>query len=832
MEQKLEDFTNPDALEELFKIKKRKKSNIIDDESEDAYTFIKSPPFINGTLREYQLEGVNWLINMHLRSINCILADEMGLGKTLQTITFLGYLKFIEKERKPHLLIVPKSIMYNWRSEFEKFMPKYKVFVFHGVKENIDEVIDEYNEKNFDAVITTYEMCMRLKKKLNQNWSYVIIDEGHRIKNEESLLSKVVRTFVCDHRLLLTGTPLQNNVHELWALLNFLSPKLFKDAEKFENWILSVDQNDQEAVNNLRGFLQFFFLRREKSDVEQNLLPKIVINLYAKLTPMQRRWYRAILEKDLVSILGRESKSSLLNILMRLRQCCNHPYLFEGAEPGPPFTTDEHIVNNSGKLLIIDKLLVKLKQKGSRVLIFSQMTSMLDILEDYCEMREYEYRRIDGSTTAHDRVAFIDDFNRENSQVFIFLLSTRAGGLGINLATADTVILHDIDWNPQADLQAQDRAHRIGQTKQVTVYRMIVENSIEERILYQAMKKLKLDEMLVSKSKSRKNIRENLNERDLMGILATGVDEIYKDDNEELADIDEIIRIGEEKTRQLNAQIEEIKITEDGSETKIYEWEGEDYKLKQRLASVIENKKPTRPALARFSRATLISRTRQKNLQIQPHQFYPKELMMLIEKEEELFSQSKDLTPEDQKKKEELMSQGFSNWSKKDFHGFIRAIEKFGRTNISKIANYLSKSEEDVQKYSNIFWERINELEDHQKILAQIARGEEKFKKREKVKRILEIVLKRNLELKYVPNTKSRFIPPEIDRKIIEIYNENFDNPDYVEIIKRKLFHDKKSRFDFFVKTATSFDLSKRINTLIVNLLKYEWNYFYEANDE
>ncbi|KAG0417359.1 ISWI chromatin-remodeling complex ATPase ISW2, partial [Dictyocoela roeselum] len=334
-----------------------------------------------------------------------------------------------------------------------------------------------------------------------------------------SLLSKVVREFSCDHRLLLTGTPLQNNIHELWALLNFLSPKLFKDAEKFENWILSVDHQDQEAVNNLRGFLQFFFLRREKSEVEQNLLPKIVINLYAKLTPMQRRWYRGILEKDLASIIGRESKSSLMNILIRLRQCCNHPYLFEGAEPGPPFTTDEHIVENSGKLLIIDKLLAKLKERGSRVLIFSQMTTMLDILEDYCEMREYEYRRIDGSTSAHDRVDFIDDFNREGSSVFIFLLSPRAGGLGINLATADTVILHDIDWNPQADLQAQDRAHRIGQTKQVTVYRMIVENSIEERILYQSMKKLKLDEMLVSKSRGR-NTKDDLKEKDLMGILA------------------------------------------------------------------------------------------------------------------------------------------------------------------------------------------------------------------------------------------------------------------------------------------------------------------------
>ncbi|KAG0417848.1 ISWI chromatin-remodeling complex ATPase ISW2, partial [Dictyocoela roeselum] len=189
MGHKLEDFTNPDVLEALFKIKKPKKGNIVDDDSEDAYTFLKSPPFIHGVLRDYQLEGVNWLISMHLRSINCILADEMGLGKTLQTITFLGYLKFVEKERKPNLLIVPKSIMYNWKSEFDRFMPEYKVFVFHGVKDNLATVIDEYNETNFDAAITTYEMCMRFKQKLKQKLSYIIIGEGDSIGNCVSVLS-------------------------------------------------------------------------------------------------------------------------------------------------------------------------------------------------------------------------------------------------------------------------------------------------------------------------------------------------------------------------------------------------------------------------------------------------------------------------------------------------------------------------------------------------------------------------------------------------------------------------------------------------------------------
>jgi SWI/SNF-related matrix-associated actin-dependent regulator of chromatin subfamily A member 5 len=231
--------------------------------------------------------------------------------------------------------------------------------------------------------------------------------------------------------------------------------------------------DDNEGKNNtikkLHTLLKPFMLRRVKVDVEKDLPPKIETKLYIKMTPMQRDWYRRVLTKDIENInaIGGPDKVRLLNILMQLRKVCNHPYLFEGAEPGPPYLDGPHIWQNSGKMTLLDKLLPKLKQQGSRVLIFCQMTRMLDVMEDYLLWKQYEYCRIDGSTDGLQRDEAMEVFNAEGSSKFCFLLSTRAGGLGINLATADIVILYDSDWNPQVDLQAMDRAHRIGQKKRV-----------------------------------------------------------------------------------------------------------------------------------------------------------------------------------------------------------------------------------------------------------------------------------------------------------------------------------------------------------------------------
>lgn len=263
-------------------------------------------------------------------------------------------------------------------------------------------------------------------------------------------------------------------------------------------------------------------------DVEKSLPAKVETNIYVGLSQMQLNWYTKILSRDidaLNSVKG-QKKMRLLNIVMQLRKVCNHPYLFDGAEPGPPYVEGEHLVTVSGKLAVLDKLLRKLKARGNRVLVFCQMTRMLDILEDYCRYRDFQYCRIDGQTSQNDRDEQMDSYNAPKSSKFVFLLSTRAGGLGINLQTADTVILYDSDWNPQMDLQAQDRAHRIGQKKQVNVYRMITENTLEEKIVRRAMEKLFLDAVVIQQGRLMDN-NKKLKPDELQAMVRFGAEQIF-----------------------------------------------------------------------------------------------------------------------------------------------------------------------------------------------------------------------------------------------------------------------------------------------------------------
>ncbi|KFM63248.1 SWI/SNF-related matrix-associated actin-dependent regulator of chromatin subfamily A member 5, partial [Stegodyphus mimosarum] len=456
-------MTEQEEDEELLS-ESRKSSKIVT-------RFEASPHYIvGGELRDYQVRGLNWMISLYEHGINGILADEMGLGKTLQTISLLGYMKHYRNTPGPHMVIVPKSTLANWRNEFERWCPSIRAVCLIGDQATRNAFIrDILMPGEWDVCITSYEMIIREKSTLKKfNWRYIVIDEAHRIKNEKSKLSEIVREFKSTNRLLLTGTPLQNNLHELWALLNFLLPDVFNSSEDFDAWFNTNNcLGDTSLVERLHAVLRPFLLRRLKSEVEKKLPPKKEIKIYVGLSKMQREWYTKVLMKDIdvVNGAGKVDKMRLLNILMQLRKCCNHPYLFDGAEPGPPYTTDEHLVYNCGKIVILDKLLPKLQEQGSRVLIFSQMTRMLDILEDYVIWRGFKYCRLDGQTPHEDRERQINDFNKPNSDKFIFMLSTRAGGLGINLATADIVILFDSDWNPQVDLQAMDRAHRIGQTK-------------------------------------------------------------------------------------------------------------------------------------------------------------------------------------------------------------------------------------------------------------------------------------------------------------------------------------------------------------------------------
>ncbi|KAK6057204.1 protein, SNF2 family [Cooperia oncophora] len=546
--------------------------------------FDKSPFYIqNGELRDYQVRGLNWLISLQHNGINGILADEMGLGKTLQTIALLGYMKHYKNLASPHLVIVPKSTLKNWMNEFAKWCPSMVTCCIIGdEKERNDVIHNVILPQKFDVCCTTYEMVLKVKTQLKKLvWKYIIIDEAHRIKNEKSKLSEVVREIKSKNRLLITGTPLQNNLHELWSLLNFLLPDMFSSSEDFDSWFTDGSmQGNTDIISRLHKVLQPFLLRRIKSDVEKSLLPKKEVKIYVGLSKMQREWYTKI------SMLSMEPEK-LMNILMHLRKAANHPYLFDGAEPGPPYTTDQHLVDNSGKMVVLDKLLAKLKQQGSRVLIFSQFSRILDLLEDYCWWRQYQYCRLDGNTAHVDRQESIDAFNAPDSEKFIFMLTTRAGGLGINLATADVVVIFDSDWNPQSDLQAMDRAHRIGQKKQVRVFRLITENTVDERIIERAEVKLRLDSIVIQQGRIAE-AQKTLGKDDMINMIRHGAELVFatKDSTITDEDIDVILERAEVKTAELNAKMEELgesnlrNLTFDNSKS-VYNFEGENWKGKQ-----------------------------------------------------------------------------------------------------------------------------------------------------------------------------------------------------------------------------------------------------------
>ncbi|CAI5758178.1 unnamed protein product [Candida verbasci] len=646
-----------------------------DEEDQQHTVFTESPSYVKeGKLREYQIQGLNWLISLYENRLSGILADEMGLGKTLQTISFLGYLRYVRHIDGPFIVIVPKSTLDNWRREFAKWTPSVNVLVLQGdMKQRNKLVKEQVLQAKFDVLITSYEIVLREKTQLKKiKWEYIVVDEAHRIKNDQSLLSQIIRLFYSRNRLLITGTPLQNNLHELWALLNFLLPDVFGDSEQFDETFDNSGSSEEDkqlkqdkSIQELHQLLDPFLLRRVKSDVEKSLLPKIEVNVYTGMSEMQIQWYKKLLEKDIDAVNGvvgkREGKTRLLNIVMQLRKCCNHPYLFDGAEPGPPFTTDEHLIFNCGKLIILDKMLKKFKAEGSRVLIFSQMSRLLDILEDYCYFREYEYCRIDGSTAHEDRIDAIDEYNAPNSSKFVFLLTTRAGGLGINLTSADIVILYDTDWNPQVDLQAMDRAHRIGQKKQVKVYRFITEDAIEEKVLERAAQKLRLDQLVIQQGRQ---ITNNIGSTkdDLIGMIQHGAKSVFeKSEGKQNSltddDIEGILKRGAEKTAELNNKYNKLGLEDlqnfasDGS---AYEWNGQDFRkthgsglganwinpskrVRSQHTYSVDNyyKDVLKAPVATKDKQKVLTRPKApKTFNIQDHQFFPNGLQELLEREQ------------------------------------------------------------------------------------------------------------------------------------------------------------------------------------------------------
>ncbi|KAJ3327951.1 hypothetical protein HDU76_010850 [Blyttiomyces sp. JEL0837] len=621
----------------------------------------RQPNLVTGcTMREYQLVGMEWLISLWEQGLNGILADEMGLGKTLQTIAFLAHLVEMGVWG-PFLVVTPLSTLANWVSEVQRFTPTLKVVLYHGtpgeradIRKNKMSVLGT----GFPIVVTSYEIAMNDRKFLQKiKWKYIIVDEGHRLKNMNCRLIKELKMYSSANRLILSGTPLQNNLAELWSLLNFLMPDIFENIEDFESWFnfeeLKDDDNstkllDKPAtasiVSSLHEILKPFLLRRIKTEVEVDLPKKKEYLLFAPLMPKQKELYDAcvrginslrdlltqkledrqkkesteqegaedsveannepveanaesskmqveakvaevdkmvedeevaadedkdgedavsrrksvrlrnsisykenVSDNDYFDMLERRAEEDALNdekpkpalgsektagqivgnqklqnLIMQLRKVCNHPHLFDvptnddddnynratqtiksqrkGEKSSELAVRLPDIVACSGKMLMLERMLPALFERGHKVLIFSQMTKMLDIIADWLEfVKKWHFCRIDGNVSIETRREQIAEFNN-NPEIKLFLLTTRAGGLGINLTAADTVIIYDSDWNPQMDLQAQDRVHRIGQTKPVIIYRLVTNGTVEKRILDRAASKRKLEKLVIHQS--------------------------------------------------------------------------------------------------------------------------------------------------------------------------------------------------------------------------------------------------------------------------------------------------------------------------------------------
>ncbi|OCT58042.1 hypothetical protein XELAEV_18002705mg [Xenopus laevis] len=563
---------------------------------------IPQPTIFNGKLKGYQLKGMNWLANLYEQGINGILADEMGLGKTVQSIALLAHLAERENIWGPFLIISPASTLNNWHQEFSRFVAKFKVLPYWGSPHERKVIRKFWGQKTlytqeapFHVVITSYQLVVQDVKYFQRvKWQYMVLDEAQALKSSSSVRWKILLQFQCRNRLLLTGTPIQNTMAELWALLHFIMPTLFDSHDEFSEWfskdIESHAENksaiDENQLSRLHMILKPFMLRRIKKDVENELSDKIEILMYCSLTTRQKLLYQALKNKISIDDLlqssmdtaqqAQNTTSSLMNLVMQFRKVCNHSDLFERQETWSPFhfslrpyqiskflfrhgnincmnwsrnrwlrvllspfapdhiqqslfhrngsdkescfsflrffdvcsaeianlmlrghLPSESLITDSGKLYALDLLLTRLKSHGHRVLIYSQMTRMIDLLEEYMVYRKHTYMRLDGSSKISERRDMVADF-QSRTDIFVFLLSTRAGGLGINLTAADTVIFYDSDWNPTVDQQAMDRAHRLGQTKQVTVYRLICKGTIEERILQRAKEKSEIQRVVIS----------------------------------------------------------------------------------------------------------------------------------------------------------------------------------------------------------------------------------------------------------------------------------------------------------------------------------------------
>jgi DNA helicase INO80 len=587
---------------------------------------VRQPSLLRCTLKHYQLEGLRWLVSLYAQGINGILADEMGLGKTVQALALLAYLAETGRQWGPFLVITPSSTLHNWQQEFAAHLPAFRVLPYWGspterrilrtslraqLSSHPDVDDSSLQPRRFHVVITSYQLAVQDHGHLNKvPWTFLILDEAQAIKSAHSQRWQRLLQLRCRNRLLLTGTPLQNSLQELWALLHFVMPSLFDSHDEFAGWFArDLDRHadaavafDQEQLRRLQLVLKPFMLRRVKRDVEAEMPRKYEHDILVDLAPRQRALYDALRQRIapvgtsplaakgtnfIVPSRVADDQRTLMNLVMQLRKVCNHPELLKEADVQLPFILDspsnllnlsremgrkdpwfarwaapyvspplknqativpllnvrfsalpkktvdiecldisfppkaapralypevalqfenradwirvplaEDLLRSSAKLHALDDLLRTLKRQGHRCLVYSQMTRMLDVLERYLHWRGLRYLRLDGSTALGDRRDLVHAWQNDD-RWYVFLLSTRAGGLGLNLTAADTVIFYDPDWNPTVDSQAMDRAHRLGQCREVHVYRLISRGTVEERMRQRALHKHRIHQAVI-----------------------------------------------------------------------------------------------------------------------------------------------------------------------------------------------------------------------------------------------------------------------------------------------------------------------------------------------
>ncbi|KAJ4481310.1 P-loop containing nucleoside triphosphate hydrolase protein [Lentinula lateritia] len=575
---------------------------------------VEQPKSINssmGCMKDYQIVGLSFLVYMYENGMNCILGDERVIFTLSKTLSLFAYIAERNLGRTdPHLIVCPLSVLSSWEAESARWLPSMTVVRFHGSANERLRLRNTLREGNFDILVTTYEVYVTEDSWFkSRRWTYCVLDEGHKIKNSETIVSQKLQGLNAMYRLILTGTPIQNNMVELWSLLHYLYPAVFtpNTQQLFEtSFDLTKGTYSIPFVNAAQKLLSTVMIRRTKVNVDIDVPAREEQTIFIPLTDIQRFWmYRMITRLDSVNFreifdatmelqdngaqdgrnevlslledssnrAGKETKqwTKLMNLLMQLRRVCDHPYLLPKVEP-EPYYIGEHIVASSSKLIVIDKLLADVLPKGEKVLLFSQWTGMLDVLEDMMHLRDIKYARLDGSTLRPRRALDIKLFQHDKSEFQVYLISTKAGGLGINLTKASTVIMVDSDWNPQNDLQAIARAHRIGQKKVVKVYRLICGGSVEDQMLDRIRRKLFLSVKIMGSDNPTSSSSEtsDMSSGALLDILRKGSSALLPGAEMELskfiqAPIAEILSLSKAREDARDAKLEQTLETAKGN---------------------------------------------------------------------------------------------------------------------------------------------------------------------------------------------------------------------------------------------------------------------------